>query len=148
MAFQFPLESLLRFRQSLERQQEILLQQANFQAAELRRMIAALERAAGEIRASNATDLRAGTCAAELHFNALRLSMLAERRLKIEAALVQAEERCALRRQALQHSRQQREIIDSLRKRQLHSYEDLQKKREQRRLDDLFLLRRDFLRRG
>ena len=78
MAFHFSLAALLRFRRSIEQQQEILLQQANQQIAGLRRGIEDVQRAAAEVTANDARELASGLRAAELHFSQVRRSVLLE----------------------------------------------------------------------
>ena len=47
-----------------------------------------------------------------------------------------------------QQARRERETFESLRDHQLHEYERDARRREQRQLDDLFLLRQSYLKRG
>ena len=47
-----------------------------------------------------------------------------------------------------QLARRERETFESLRDHQLHEYERDARRREQRQLDDLFLLRQSYLKRG
>ena len=148
MAFRFPLAGLLRLRQSQERQQEFLLHEANAHLAEVGRAMAEVELAAAELKASNASGLKAGIFAAELQFDRLRLTLLAKQRNQLERELTQAQDVCAQRRQALRHARGQREIVETLRDRQLLAYKQLREKQGQQQVEELFLLRRNFLRRG
>ncbi len=147
MVFQFSLAVLLRFRKSIERQQEARLEHANQQATGLRRQIEDIERAVAEATANDAQELASGLRAAELHFSQVRREVLAERRAQREKELAVAIEIQSQRRLAFQTARQQREVVTSLRKRQLEGFREREARQEQRRLDDLFLLRRQYLRR-
>lgn len=148
MAFQFSLAALLRFRQSLEQRQETLLRQANQQVAGLRHTIEALERAARDVSARDAQELASGLRASELHFSQLRRGIVQQHLARLKNELAAAQEIQSQRRLAFQKARQEREAVDTLRERQLQSFHEQELRREQRQLDDLFLLRRSFLRRG
>lgn len=147
MAFQFSLAALLRFRQSAEQQQEAILQQANQQVSNLRRQIEDTQRAIEEIAGNDSEALTCGLRAAELHFSQLRHDILLQLHSRLEKELTVAIEIQLQQRLAYQKARQQREIVEALRQRQLQIYEEEVARQEQRRLDDLFFLRREFLRR-
>lgn len=142
MAFRFPLAALLRHRQVQERQQQVLMQQANFRVEALRRLIEETQEAVAAIAACSDERMQSGARAAELQFDEIRLETLAERRQTLEAEMAEAEKARTLRHQALQHAHQQREVVDTLRTRQLQNYQEQQRRQDQRSLDDLFLLRR------
>jgi flagellar export protein FliJ len=147
MAFRFSLAALLRFRQSLEHQQELLLQEATQNVLAARQRVEEAGRMLAAMAAENAGKLQAGVTAAELQFDLLCRSLAAERRQALEKQLAVCEKARAQRLQAFQQARQQREAVDALRRRQFELYHEQETRREQRRLDDMFLLRREFLRR-
>ena len=148
MAFRFSLQSVLRFRQGVERQRLLLLQAANLRVAALRSQLEALDRAQAGIRSSSARDLSAGVNAAQLHFNEVCRSALSQRQKKLQEELLRGEEECMCRGQEFQQARQQREVLDILREQHLARYRGQQDRRDQRQLDDTLLLHRAFLRRG
>ncbi|MBZ5706042.1 MAG: flagellar FliJ family protein [Acidobacteriia bacterium] len=148
MAFRFSLQALLRFRKSVEHQQELLLQEANHQVALVRHEIESLDKRMAEIAVRGALELTSGVRAAELQFEGLCRSVLLEQRRQLEKVLAQREEIRVRHRQAFHHARRQREVVDTLRQHQLQLYRQQEKRKEQRSLDELFLLRREFLRRG
>jgi flagellar export protein FliJ len=148
MAFRFPLEALLRVRQGLERQHELRLQEANHQVAMLRQQIENVCRDAENIVAQRRPQLESGVSAAELHFDVLCRSILNERRDALEKQLVESEALRRTRSEGFLQARRQREVVDTLRLHQLQEYEQQEARQEQRRLDDLFLLRRAYLRRS
>jgi flagellar export protein FliJ len=146
MAFRFPLEALLRVRQGLERQQELRLQEANHRVAALRRQIEDTLREKENIAVQRRSQLESGVSAAELQFDLLCRSALTARQDALEKQLVEAEgfrRRCS---EDFQKARQQREVVDTLRHHQLQDYHQQEARQGQRRLDDLFLLRRSYLR--
>ena len=112
MAFQFSLAAVLRFRQSLERQQEILFREAAQRMAGVRREIDAVGSLVTEMAAQEAGALKAGVSAAELHFAMLRRAVLLGRRKQLEKDLSGAEALCSARNLELQRARQQREVVE------------------------------------
>ena len=147
MPFQFSLAALLRFRQSIEQQQETLLQQANQKVAGLRRGIEDVQRAAAEVTANDARELASGLRAAELHFSKVRRAVLLEHYSRLEKELAAALQVQLQQRLAFQKARQQREVVATLKEHQLQEFHQQESRDEQRRLDDLLLVRREFLRR-
>lgn len=148
MAFRFSLHVVLRVRQSLEHQQELLLQAANHRTTALRREIDDLERSMEEIAAQRAGQLKSGLSAAELQFAVLCRSALWERRQQLEQSLNKAREERDACAQVFRKVRRDREVVETLRDRQFQLYRQLEARQNQRRLDDLFLLRRSYLQRG
>jgi flagellar export protein FliJ len=147
MAFRFPLEALLRVRQGLERQRELLLQEANLKVAMLRQQIADTNCEMENIQARQQPHFQSGLRAAELQFDVLCRAVLMERRGELEKQQARAEV-LQRSRNDFQQARRQREIIDSLRRHQLEIYRQHEVRQDQRRVDDLFLLRRAYLKRG
>jgi flagellar export protein FliJ len=145
MAFRFPFEVLLRVRQGLERKQELRLQEASHRLAMLLQQIEDVHCETESIAARRGPQLESGISAAELQFDVLCRSVLTERQHILEKQLVEAE---AFRRSCsedFRQARRQSEAMDTLRLHQLHSYRQQEARQEQRRLDDLFLLRRAHL---
>jgi len=148
MAFRSSLDVLLRVRRSLQRQQELLLQEAN-------RKVAALQRERDGIKAQIAANaqrellgLQSGLRAAELHFDLLCRSALRARYHAVETELSKAQALQEARAQSFRLARQQREVLETLRQQQLQTYRQQAARQDQRRLDDLFLVRRAYLSRG
>jgi flagellar export protein FliJ len=148
MAFRFPLEVLLRVRQGLERKQELRLQEANLRVAIVLRQIGDVHTGMENIEARRRPQLESGISAAELQFDVLCHSVLTERQRVLEKQLVEAEADRNSRNEDFQQARRQREVMDTLRLHQLQDYRQEEARQDQRRLDDLFLLRRAYLRRS
>ncbi|HZQ67109.1 MAG TPA: flagellar export protein FliJ [Terriglobales bacterium] len=148
MPFRFTLQAILRLKESQERQQQILLEQANARVQQCKLQIEALERQRRTIEEETQRGLGNGMTAAEVQFSGLGRSTLAARRKRIEqelSCLQQAREECF---QTYHRIHREREVLDTLRCSQLRSYQIEHNRREQRRIDDLFLLRREHIRRG
>jgi flagellar export protein FliJ len=148
MAFRFPLATVLLFRQNLEHQQELLFQESHQRVERVRIEIESVDFAMTRIAEREAQQIMSGLSAAELQFDLLCRSVLVKRRNKLEKDMAQAEQVIAVRREVLRLARQQREVLDTLKTQQLEIYLQQQTRQEQRSLDDLFLLRRAFLRRN
>jgi flagellar export protein FliJ len=145
MAFRFPLESLLRFRQHAERQQELCLQQAHLSVAVLRNKLHELDARARGILVEDMELMASGSAAAHLHFDAARRAVLLDHRPLLERELNAAEVRVTTQSEAYKQARRKREVVDTLRQQQWKAYQEQEGRQEQRRVDALFLLRREFL---
>jgi len=145
MPFRFSLQTLLRFRQSVERQWELRLQEANQQVIEVEREIETVQQRKAELARYELRQLSQGVAGAQLHFHTLVRSRLAERREVLQRELARRREARADCLCQLQVAHREREAVDALRESQLRIYRQEASRREQRRLDDLFLLRRDYL---
>jgi len=148
MAFHFPFESLLHLRRSLERQQELRLRAANQQVAKVRHLLDRSDRQLGEMRIQHARQLQAGETIAELRFAATCEAALVKQRRVIEQELARLERLRDQQQQIFHKARLDRETLESLRQHQFAAYERAGRRREQRLLDDLFLLRQIVLRRS
>jgi flagellar biosynthesis chaperone FliJ len=73
---------------------------------------------------------------------------LLRQRKELEPQLAQSQQLRDQQREIFRRARQARETLESVRDRQLELYKKDAARREQRSLDDLFLLRREYLRRG
>lgn len=146
MSFRFPLETLLRFRRSLEQQEERKLELANQRVASVKRQIEALDMEAAERVGRSLRDLTAGSYASELHFDLHCREVFAVKRTELERHLAQAEKHHDECRTSYQQARTRSEAVDTLRVQQFEDYQRDQQRRDQRRLDDQFLLRREYLR--
>lgn len=145
MAFRFPLQALLHLRQSLEHQQELRLRAANQQVARVRH---ALEQLDGRIRQTQtlyAQYLASGTTGAELSFLQTTEGLLHAQRQEVEHELLRCQHVRDQQERVFRQARRERETFESLRDDQLRNYERDQARREQRHLDDLFLMRKTYL---
>ncbi len=147
MAFRFSLAAVLLFRQKMENQQEMLLLESNQRVDRVRTEIEKADSALNSIAQREAHQLNSGLSAAELQFDLLCRSVLLRRLQTLEKEMAQAEQMCAAQRAVFRQARQQRETLETLKAHQLELYLQQETRQEQRSLDDLFLLRRAFLRR-
>ena len=148
MAFRFPLQAVLHFRESLEHQQELRLRAANQRVARARHLIEAVEQRRQELLGVQTKELGAGTTAAELRFELQCEAELHRQRRELEGQLAALQEARNQQREIFRQAKRARETLESVRDQQLRLYKKEALRREQRLLDDLFLLRREYLRRG
>jgi len=142
MAFRFPLASILRLRQSIERQRTLELQKANLQVARARERLAQLERYLSDAAQCDSRGLSAGCTAAELQFAAVLRENLVHFREELLADVGKFE---LLRQKALAAYHQayrDREILETLRARQRRVYQQEQSRRQQQEQDSDYLLQR------
>ena len=137
MTFRFPLQTLLRLREGMERQEELKLQHV---IAMWMRAKSELERLFQERQAawSEAKErLSASAAASELHFELARDEVIQQRAEILRLRIVELD---GMRRQqqlAYQKARQDREILQNLRDRQREHHDVEQNRKEQQSIDDL-----------
>lgn len=148
MAFHFPLQAVYHFRQSVEHQQELRLRTANQQVAKVHHLVEQTEDGIKELQVRRTRELGDGMTAAEMIFILNALSVLAARRKDLERELVRLKNLRDQQQRVFQQARRERETFESLRDEQFRLYVRNQGRREQRQLDDSFLLRQSYLRRG
>lgn len=142
MSFRFALAPLLRLRQSMERQRTLQLQQANLQVSRAQEALAKLDRFLSDSAQADSAGLAAGRTAAELQFASAFRENLNRFRQELQNDIHKFE---LLRQKALGEYHQayrEREVIETLRARQHHAYEQEQLRRQQQELDATHLLQR------
>ena len=148
MAFNFSLQSILHFRQSVEHQQELRLRAANQKVGRAQHGIEQIDLRRAVLLAEQTRQLGAGVSAAELRFGLLCEAELLRQRRDLELQLVRLQQLRDQQREIFQQARRTRETLEAVRDQQLCTYKQEAARREQRHLDDLFLLRREYLRRS
>jgi flagellar export protein FliJ len=148
MPFHFPLETVLHFRQSMEHQQQLRLLAANQQVARVRHLIEQMDARRQELHSAQARELSSGMTAAELRFALLCDAEILRHRRELEQQHVRLQQLREQQREIFHEARRARETLEAVREQQFRIYQKEGVRREQRSLDDLFLLRRDYLRRG
>ena len=144
MAFHFSLDSLLRLRRSVEHQHEIALADAIRNVAQQQQKIAQLEDSLRQMMEQEEKQLASGAHAIGLQTALYIRSRGVENLRELHNDLMHLKKIESACRAALLRARQEREILETLRERQLSQYHQDEARREQRRVDDLFLLRREY----
>ena len=140
MPFHFPLESVLHLRQSVEHQQELRLRTINQQVNKLRHSIEQVDYRIRELHMRSIENLAAGTTAAELRFVLTTETSLRRQGQKLDEELIRLRVTRDQQEKSFRQARREREIFENLRERQKRAYELEKGRRDQRHMDDLFLL--------
>lgn len=148
MSFRFPLQAVLHLLQSIEHQQEIRLQAANQEVRRIARLIEQLDSSIRECRQQSARDVEAGTSAAGIRFALEVESSLNAKRQNLELELLRVTRIRDQQQQAFHKARLERETFETLRTAQFREYRRHQERRDQKLLDELFLLQQAFRQRG
>lgn len=142
MAFRFTLEAVLRYRRSLEDREQmrlqLLLSRRVALQEEWQRALAARRQAQTTLHQDL---LQALTPAIEVQFWMAGLRGLESREELLRFQLQQLQAEVALQMTHYQQARRRREVLESLRTAQLSDYRLQQQRREQARLDEMYLLR-------
>lgn len=142
MAFHFTLKGLLRLRQSLEQAELQKLQAIAADVARARTEIDSVENERDAARRNTFDVLVSeGLTAAELHFEMAREVTLEALLSELWKKLAELEEKRKQQQVRYVNAHMQREILSSLRERQLAQYELEESRRTQQRIDELFLIR-------
>jgi len=141
MAFRFTLDSVLRFRESVEHSEEAALLLIVRQIIEAEQELQQVDAEQVRIREQREKDLA-------LKLPAAHLMEITERELELKGAadelrvrLQQLETQRLTQLGVYQIARQDRQVLSELRERQRHAYQLQQKRQEQKTLDDLYLTR-------
>jgi len=142
MAFRFPLAAVLQIRESLERKEQMLLEQCYRRLYLLQMRLSQLDQALEGWRQDYETKLAAGTTALELHLELDERQRTQLRRNEVLEQIAAAQQALTRHMQTYRTVRQQREIVAQLRKNSLEEYRRREQLQEQKLRDDLFLVRR------
>jgi flagellar export protein FliJ len=145
MAFRYSLESLLRLRQSLERQEEQRLFAIAATVARLRAEIEQFRLDNFEARREALREMARSSSGAALQYAAFCGAAFDKARKKLERQLEEAERKRLVQLRVYQASRQKSEILLGLRERQEAVYELELARHEQQAADEAFLVRTHFL---
>jgi len=141
MSFRYAFQTLLRLRQSLERQEEQRLFAQAAIVARLRTELEEIRQTQLQARRQDLPDSGAVSHGYSLQYAVLRDTAFENTRKKLQSQLEDAERRRLQQLQQYQVVRQRREILEGLRDRQEAAYELEFSRREQQIVDEAFLLR-------
>ena len=143
MAFRFSLQAVLRLRRSYERRERLRLEIITRRRLHTRQQIAELKSEILGAKDRLAGTLQKGMPAVELHLEVAQANARAQRQEVLAEQLAKLTQEHRAQQVAYQHAQQQRQIIENLRARLFAIYQQVQARREQQQLDDLFLIRRE-----
>jgi flagellar FliJ protein len=142
VAFRFSLEAILKLRASFERLERNRLLLISAALARVREALANLARDFAAAEKDTLAKLAAGIISGELGLDRRIQQNFRDRRGALEKRETELLAKLATQQRAYQNAKNKREILDELRDRRLAQYRAEQLRREQQRLDELFLMRR------
>lgn len=143
MPFHFPLEAVLRYRQSLADREQLRLESLlSTRTALLHELEQVRETCLKLKRAAQSSLAHSPTAAVELQFSMTRVGAVARHEEKVRLRLLKLQNEIAEQTARYRRERQKREVLESLRASQLEDYRTKQQRRQQAALDELHLLRR------
>jgi flagellar protein FliJ len=141
MAFQFSLQPVLRLRASYERIERLRLLQIAAAIVQVQNEIASSVQESAKAGQDLRQRLTTGSSGVEIQFETVCEKARLNYRHALVARLAGLRRRHEAQKVVYRMARQKREILENLRERRFHEYQVEQARREQRALDELFLLR-------
>jgi flagellar export protein FliJ len=141
MAFHFPLNAILKLRRAQERAEELKLETILTRQRSLDARIAKIAEAEARIQNDRQERLLASANVAELEFLAVCASALVSTKQTLQRQFADIERERLVQLALLQHARQGREILESVRSQQRTEFEQVAGRREQQEHDDMFARR-------
>jgi flagellar export protein FliJ len=124
-----------------------LLLEANQRIAALDSAIAEIQTARKNIRNRPIYATQESIVGSELHFDESCISVLSDRHLQLRARLAGEQRNREIRQQTFYQARREREAVETLIAHQREAYTREENRRQQRGIDDMFLLQSRFRRR-
>jgi flagellar export protein FliJ len=138
MAFQFPLATVLRFRKSLERREELALQRVLIEVAQHKRKIEQLSAKIAEAEKMREERLRQPIPAFQLQSMLSEIQVATDRRRSLIETLAALEQKRIKQMADYQAALGNRKILSDLEQRQREAYELKRTRAQQKRIDDIF----------
>ena len=129
----------------MEHQQELRLRSANQLVARARHALEQIDDRIGQTHILSSEYLIKGTTGAELLFLETSEAALHRQRQEVQQELERCQHVRDQQERVFRQARRERETFETLRGQQLRGYLLDQARREQRQLDDLFLMRKTYL---
>jgi flagellar export protein FliJ len=142
MAFQFPLATVLRFRESIERREERALQRVQMEMARVSRQLDELNVAIAQAHSTREQAMQQTMPAGHLHTMVWEAQAAVERRNFLLATLQTLDQQREKQMKIYQAAHRDRETLINLFNRQRSEYEQRQVRAQQKYLDDIFVARR------
>jgi flagellar FliJ protein len=141
MAFRFPLATVLRFRQSIEKREELALQRVLVEIAQYIRKIEKLSARIAEAHQMREETLRQPTSAFQLQSMLSEIQIAAERRRLLIDSLASLEQKRIKQMAAYQAALQDRRTLSELEGRRREDYKVERERAQQKQVDDIFAAR-------
>lgn len=142
MPFRFSLTAVLRIRESLERKEQLALEQCYRQLFSMQKRLSEQDDHIAQIRQQYEDHLMQGTKAVELHCFVEQRFQAERQRDGIFKELDEAQDKLRQQIESYRSARRQRETVSQVRTDRFADYQKHEALSEQKEHDDLFLLRR------
>lgn len=141
MAFRFPLATVLRFRQSAEKREELALQKVLMEIASVRHRIDQISIEIARAQTAINKSLETPLPASRLQSMLGSVDAIVERKKALVASLVPLERQRTAQMQAYRAAHQGRQMLSDLESREHEAYDQARARAEQKRIDDIFAAR-------
>lgn len=138
MAFRFSLATVLRYRDSMEKREELALQKILVEIARTRLQVEQLTRQIARAQAAIEKTLEQPVSAAHLQIMVSEVEVLVAQRKTLSGSLAALDRQRALQMQAYQAAHRDRRMLSEMADRQRDAYEQGRLRREQKFVDDIF----------
>jgi flagellar FliJ protein len=142
MAFRFPLATVLRVRESIEKREENALQRIQLEMARVARQIEELNAAVEQAHARQNRALREPMRAGELHATFEGIQAAARAKSALLVSLQGLEQQRLKQMKVYQAAHRDHETMINMRNEQRDAFEVEQARSQQKYLDDIFMARR------
>jgi flagellar FliJ protein len=143
MAFEFPLEAILRLRRGLERMERLKLEGLASEQARAKSELEIITSQFFDSRRRFQERILQETYNSELQFEDWRAERVLATQRRMNARIAELERLRLLQIIVFTKARQNRELLENLRERRFAIYKQELLRREQQGLDDLFLMRQN-----
>jgi flagellar export protein FliJ len=142
VAFRFSLASVLRVRESIERSEELALQKVELEVARVQRQIEELSKELDKLVAAREQSLQQPTPAYRLREMQEGMDALVSAKQALAETLRDLREKRDAQLKRYQIAHNGRRMLTEMRSQQKEAYEQEQSRAQQKRLDDIFVARR------
>jgi len=141
MAFRFPLATVLRFRQSTEKREEIALEKVLLEIASVRHQIEQLSAEIAHAQEAMNQSLLKPLRAIDLQNMLIAVNAIVDHKKALVESLVPLERQRLERMQAYRIAHQGRQMLSDMEHRQHEEYDQVRARAEQKFIDDIFAAR-------
>ena len=141
MAFRFRLETVLRFRDSVEKREELALRKALQDVARTRALIERIGQEIAAAQDARNTALEKTLAASQLQSVLRDIDAAIARRKALIDSLPGLERQCEMARKAYQAAHRDRQMLSDMEAKQQEEYAQERVRKEQKFIDDVFAAR-------
>lgn len=141
MAYKFPLQAVLRVRQTVERQEERALQQIVAEITLLQQRILALTADIARGRQLLEQSIQQSLAAADVESMTLQIDGSIKHKRELLQSLAELQRQRAVQNQKYQAAYNNRKMLSDMQARQMEVYEQERARTEQKQVDEIFSFR-------